>query len=164
MNRELYFYRAAMCSHDTRNCRVKEVFWVYLPIIKSFCSQKRDSEGWWTVSFHFSNLLCCLLFNTIMWYFAVYHVLLSYTLHCFPILAWLVDDRRKLWNPSAHPEYPQHKNRGNHLKEGFEKFMTWQVYGICCFSWFSATMKRQYSTQRKKNMVGLAFLPNDRFN
>lgn len=65
-------------------------------------------------------------------YYLVVPWLLSYTMHSL-LVAVLVDERRNLWNASAHPEYPQHKSRDNHLKEDFEKFMNWQVYGICCF-------------------------------
>ena len=113
--------------------------------------------------FEFTNLICCLLFNTIIWYFAAYHVVLSYTMHFFPILACLVDERRNLWNAGARPEYPQQKSKDSHIKRDFEKFMKWQVYGIYCFSWLSAMMKCQYPTQHKKKIVALVFLPNDKF-
>ena len=94
VKREFWFYRAAMCSHEGRSCRVRDFFeftWHSFTWIKNhFMANNCDSEGWWTVSFHFSNFIRCLLFNTITLYFAAYHAVLSYTMHSFPILACLV--------------------------------------------------------------------------
>ena len=69
VKREFWFYRAAMCSHEGRSCRVRDFFeftWHSFTWIKNhFMANNCDNEGWWTVSFHFSNFIRCLLFNTI---------------------------------------------------------------------------------------------------
>ena len=87
------------------------------------------------------------------------------TMCCFPIpcipFFWL----SQLMNEETY-EMPAPTLNIPNIKVGTttsKKITQWQVCRICCFSRFSALMKCQYPTQRKKKMVGLVFLPKKKY-